>query len=171
MRCGRKISWDGACRHLILFAFLRVDKQVYQEASTLQYPTRTFGLDDPATFAQFLSFRYNHVAKPPIPINALMPKIAGKGKTSLPPRLSAPQSKKKRAPFGLPPKAQFTELPTTMSSDAPRSSLGATANASPGAGSLPTLPKEQTSCKGSVPTVSSYSTLPVPTLAVRSCSV
>ena len=53
----------------ISLAFLRVNKQVYREASTLLYTTRTFSFDDPATFAQFLSFKYNHIAKPPTPIN------------------------------------------------------------------------------------------------------
>lgn len=53
----------------ISLAFLRVNKQVCQEASTRLYSTRTFGFDDPTTFAQFLSFQYIHVAQPPTPIN------------------------------------------------------------------------------------------------------
>lgn len=50
-------------------AFLRLNKQVYQEASTLLYSTRTFGFDDPTTFAQFFSIRYNHIAQPPTSTN------------------------------------------------------------------------------------------------------
>ena len=53
----------------VRLAFLRVNKQVYQEASTILYSTRTFGFDDPTTFAQFFSINYNHVAKPPISTN------------------------------------------------------------------------------------------------------
>ena len=50
-------------------AFLRVNKQVYQEASTILYSTKTFGFDDPYTFAQFFSIKYNPVAKPPTSTN------------------------------------------------------------------------------------------------------
>ena len=49
----------------VQLAFLRVNKQVYQEASTILYSKRTFGFDDPSTFAQFFSINYNHVAMPP----------------------------------------------------------------------------------------------------------
>ncbi len=50
-------------------AFLRVNKQVYQEASTILYNTRTFGFDDPHTFAQFFSIKCNHFGKPPTSTN------------------------------------------------------------------------------------------------------
>lgn len=99
-------------------------------------------------------------------VTAKVPKIAGKGEASLPPGPPAPQAKKKRAPVGLPPKPQITELPTTKSSGNPRSTPGATANASPGAGSIPPPPKKPTRCKGSVRRASSYSILPVPTMAI-----
>ncbi|KAL9068543.1 MAG: hypothetical protein Q9161_006088 [Pseudevernia consocians] len=48
----------------VKLAFLRVNKQVYEEASTILYSTRTFGFDDPATFAQFFSISYNPLSKP-----------------------------------------------------------------------------------------------------------
>ena len=50
-------------------AFLRLNKQVYEEASRILYATRTFGFDDPTTFAQFFSIKYKHVAKPPTSSN------------------------------------------------------------------------------------------------------
>ena len=39
----------------VKLAFLRVNKQVYHEASMVLHSTRTFGFDDPTTFAQFFS--------------------------------------------------------------------------------------------------------------------
>ena len=53
----------------VKLAFLRVNKQVYEEASSILYSTSTFGFDDATTFAQFFSIEYNPVAKPPIPTN------------------------------------------------------------------------------------------------------
>ena len=53
----------------VKLAFLRVNKQVYEEASTILYSTRTFGFDDATTFAQFFSIRYNPIAKPPTSTN------------------------------------------------------------------------------------------------------
>ena len=53
----------------VKLAFLRVNKQVYQEASTVLYSTRTFGFDDATTFARFFSIRYNHIANPPTSTN------------------------------------------------------------------------------------------------------
>ncbi|CAD6585362.1 MAG: hypothetical protein ASARMPREDX12_001972 [Alectoria sarmentosa] len=46
-------------------AFLRVNKQVYLEASTILYSTRTFCFDDPTTFAQFFSINFNFSAHAP----------------------------------------------------------------------------------------------------------
>lgn len=51
----------------VKLAFLRVNKQVYEEASTILYSTRTFGFDDSTTFAQFFSINYQPVAQPPTP--------------------------------------------------------------------------------------------------------
>ena len=48
----------------VKLAFLRVNKQVYEEASTILYSTRTFGFDDPTTFAQFFSISYHPISKP-----------------------------------------------------------------------------------------------------------
>lgn len=49
-------------------AFLRVNKQIYEEASQILYSTRTFGFDDATTFAQFFSINYIPMAEPPTPI-------------------------------------------------------------------------------------------------------
>lgn len=60
---------------------LRVNKQIYQEASALLYSTRTFGFDDePTTFAQFLSFQYGRIAEPSTLTNGLI-LLATKRKT------------------------------------------------------------------------------------------
>ena len=48
-------------------AFLRVNKQVYEEAATKLYSTKTFGFDDHATFCQFFSITFDSYTKPPIP--------------------------------------------------------------------------------------------------------
>lgn len=53
----------------VKLAFLRVNKQVYQEASTRLYSIRTFGFDDTATFARFFSINYNPVGNPPTSTN------------------------------------------------------------------------------------------------------
>lgn len=53
----------------VKLAFLRVNKQVYQEASTRLYSTRTFGFDDAATFARFFSINYNYIGDPPTSTN------------------------------------------------------------------------------------------------------
>ena len=45
----------------VSLAFLRVNKQVYQEASTVLFSTRTFGFDDPFTFAKFFSINCRDV--------------------------------------------------------------------------------------------------------------
>ena len=50
-------------------AFLRVNKQIYHEASTILYSTRTFAFDEPITFAQFFSIKFNFLAHPPTPTN------------------------------------------------------------------------------------------------------
>ena len=50
-------------------AFLRVNKQVFEEAATKLYSTKTFGFDDPATFSQFFSITCNSLGKPPTPTN------------------------------------------------------------------------------------------------------
>lgn len=50
-------------------AFLRVNKQFYQEASRILYSTRTFGFDDPYTFAQFFSIKYNYRFESPTSTN------------------------------------------------------------------------------------------------------
>ena len=100
-------------------------------------------------------------------VTAQVPKIAGKGEASLPPGPPAPQAEKKRAPVGLTPKPQFTGLPTTKSSGNPRSPPGATAIASPGAGSIPPPPKKPTRRKGSVRPASTYSIFPAPTMAIN----
>ena len=49
----------------VKLAFLRVNKQVYEEASRILYSTRTFGFDDPTTFAQFFSIKCSHICDPP----------------------------------------------------------------------------------------------------------
>ena len=97
---------------------------------------------------------------------AQLPTTTGKGEIPLPPRPPNPQPKEKLVPVELPPKPHFTGLPNPKSSGTLRSLPDATANATPGSGSLPPLLKESTHCKESVPPASSHSTLPVPVMAV-----
>lgn len=53
----------------IKLAFLRANKQIYDEASTRLYTTRTFSFSDPTTFAQFFSINHSYNADPPTPTN------------------------------------------------------------------------------------------------------